>query len=280
MNVPRSLAGRLTSPLAAMAVGLSLLWMHAGDGFADAGRISVTSGEFRTPVVELYTSEGCSSCPPADNWLRKLGQSLNQNFRAVPLAFHVDYWNYLGWTDPYSQPSFTRRQREAPANRRRGGVYTPEFVVDGREAKGSGGIVRAIQKANLQKAEATIMVEVRHGEAADANNTEARIEARIDVDNQSAPRRAHAHVVIYESGITRKIGAGENRGKTLKHDFVVRHWSAPIALRHGANHAVREVGIPAHWNKRNLGLAVIVLDPGTGQTVQAVNESLGALFPG
>ena len=93
-------------------------------------------------------------------------------------------------------------------------------------------------------------------------------------------RRAHAHVVIYESGITREIGAGENRGKTLKHDFVVRHLSAPIALRHGANHAVREVGIPAHWNKRNLGLAVIVLDPGTGQTVQAVNESLGALFPG
>lgn len=278
MNRPRSLTGVLTGPLTGMVVGLSLLWVHAGDGLADDGRISVTSGEFRTPVVELYTSEGCSSCPPADNWLRKLGQSLNQSFSAVPLAFHVDYWNYLGWTDPYSQPSFTKRQREAPANKRRqGAVYTPEFVVDGREAKGSTGIVRAIQKANSQKAEATIMVDVvRQGETDDGKH----VEARIDVDNQSGRRRAHAHVVIYESGITREIGGGENRGKTLKHDFVVRHWSTPIALRQGANHAVREVGIPAHWNKRNLGLAVIVLDPGTGQTLQAVNASLGPLFPG
>ena len=79
---------------------------------ATAAKISVSSGDYRTPVVELYTSEGCSSCPPADAWISKLGDALNDDFHAVPLAFHVDYWNYLGWEDPFSRSEFTTRQRE------------------------------------------------------------------------------------------------------------------------------------------------------------------------
>lgn len=256
----------------AIALGVSLLW--AGDGVLDDGQLSVTSSEFKTPVVELYTSEGCSSCPPADNWLRRLGQSLNHDFNAVPLAFHVDYWNYLGWTDPYSKPSFTKRQREAPANLRRGGgIYTPEFLVDGREVRGDAAIFRSIRNANSQQAGATIRVNlVSHGTD--------RIEARIDVDNHSAFDHARAYVAIYESGIIRKIGGGENHGRTLKHDFVVRHWSRPIVIRRGVTQADFDVEIPADWSRPNLGLAAVVVDRDSGETVQAVRTSLAALFPG
>ena len=262
---------------ATAALGLSLSW-----GYADDNQISVTSGEFRVPVVELYTSEGCSSCPSADNWLRRFGASLNQDFNAVPLAFHVDYWNYLGWTDPYSRPAFTKRQREAPANRRRGGIYTPEFVVDGHEARGGDAILRSIRKANAQKAEATIRVDVLSGGGADedASNIKARIDVDMDADNRSGPGGVQAFVAIYESGITRKIGAGENHGRTLKHDFVVRHWSRPIAIRKGANHAGVDLEIPADWSRANLGLAVVVLDRDSGETLQAVRTSLASLFPG
>ncbi len=265
---------RMKNPKLPAVVAATLLLSLSCAYAADDARIEVTSGEFKTPVVELYTSEGCSSCPRADNWLRKLGQTLDRDFSAVLLAFHVDYWNYLGWTDPYSKPAFTARQREAAANNRQRNIYTPEFMVDGREARGGTNIIRSIQTANLQKAEATIVLSVtRHGANA--------IRARIDVDNGAHDGGAYrAHLAIYESGITRQIGGGENHGRTLKHDFVVRHWSAPIAIRRGANQAGVDVDIPADWNKPNLGLAVVVQKRDTFETLQAVNTSLAALFPG
>ena len=268
MTPPRALPRTLTRSLTAAAFGLLLPWVYAGDG-----QISMTSSEYRTPVVELYTSEGCSSCPSADDWLRQLGESLDQDFNAVPLAFHVDYWNYLGWTDPYSKPSFTERQREVAANNRQRSLYTPEFLVDGQEARRGGGIIQSIYHANSQKAKVTIVVNaVSH----DLN----QISTRIEVDNQSELGNADAYIAVYENGITRKIGGGENHGKTLKHDFVVRHWSAPIAIRRGANNAAVDLEIPADWKRPNLGLAVLVLDRDSGETLQAVNGSLAALFPG
>ena len=272
MRQSARLAAVLTAALCAAAAGA--LNIAAADDALNERAVEVTSGEFRTPVVELYTSEGCSSCPPADDWLRKLGASLAHDFSAVLLAFHVDYWNYLGWPDPYSQPAFTDRQRHAAANNRQRTIYTPAFLVDGREARGGAAVVRSIESANSQKAQARIAVRVvRHGAGG--------IRARIEVDN-NAPGAAHyaAHVAVYENGITRRIGAGENRGRTLRHDFVVRHWSAPIAIRRGANRAQVEVDIPADWNRPHLGLAVVVQNRRTFETLQSVSASLAELFSG
>lgn len=236
-------------------------------------QVEASSGPFRTPVVELYTSEGCSSCPPADDWLRQLGASLNRDFSAVPLAFHVDYWNYLGWPDPYSRPAFTARQRQAAANNRRRTIYTPAFLVDGRETRGGAAVVRSIESANAQKAQARVAVRVVR------RDDGAGIRALIEVDNNAPGASVYAaHVAVYENGITRRIGAGENRGRTLKHDFVVRHWSAPIFIRRGVNRSEVDVDIPADWNRPNLGLAVVVQNRRTFRTLQAVNTSLAALF--
>lgn len=269
--------------LACALLGVSLSAIAVAEQSVAGRQISLVSGAFKTPVIELYTSEGCSSCPPADNWLRQLGQSLDENFNAVPLAFHVDYWNYLGWTDAYSKPAFTTRQRQVPANRRRGGIYTPEFVVDGREARGGDAALRLIRNANSQPATATIRVQVLNrtpNENTNENTDTDHIEARIEVENHAATDDAHAYLAIFESGITREIGGGENHGKTLKHDFVVRYWSQPIIIRRGANQAGIEVKIPADWNRPNLGLAVVVLDSNSGETMQAVRTSLALLFAG
>jgi len=137
--------------------------------------------------------------------------------------------------------------------------------------------VRAIESANAQPAHARIALRVARigGDDGDA------IRARIEVDN-NAPGAAHyhAHVAVFENGITRRIGAGENRGRTLKHDFVVRHWSAPIAIARGHNRAQVEVDIPADWNRPNLGFAVVVQNRRTFATLQALSASLAPLFDG
>ena len=257
---------KLLTPLITAIAGFSLSLAYAG-----SGQISVTSSEFRIPVVELYTSEGCSSCPQADNWLRQLGESLDQDFNAVPLAFHVDYWNYLGWADPFSKPAFTARQREVARNNRQRNIYTPEFLVDGREARGGTGIVEAIQRANSQSAVVTIALSLMRSGLNSIN-------AVLDVNNRSNLGDAYAYAAIYESGISRQIGAGENHGKILKHDFVVRHWSEPITIQLGDNNASINLEIPSDWSRSNLGLAVVVLDHVHGGTLQAVSTPLGSLF--
>jgi hypothetical protein len=257
---------KLLTNLFAVIVGVSL-----STAYAASEKISVTSSEFRIPVVELYTSEGCSSCPRADSWLRQLGESLDQDFRAVPLAFHVDYWNYLGWVDPFSKPAFTERQRDVAGNNRQRNIYTPEFLVDGREARGGSGIIEAIQQANSQKAEVTIELSIMRSGL-------NRIEASLDVNNRSSLGNTHAYVAIFESGISREIGAGENHGKVLRHDFVVRHWSEPITIHRGDNSTRVDLEIPPDWSRSNLGLAVVVLDRDRGGTLQAVSMPLVSLF--
>lgn len=279
-------------PAAVTALSVALFTVAAAaDAPVEIERaVEVTSAHTKTAVVELYTSEGCSSCPPADDWLRRLGASLSADFRAVPLAFHVDYWNYLGWPDPYSKPAFTARQRQAAANNRRRTIYTPAFFVDGVEARAGRRIVRAIEAANATPAKARIEVRVarlsragagdNNGDNAD-NNAGDIIRARIEVDNRApGDARYQAHVAVYENNITRRIGGGENRGRTLKHDFVVRHWSAPIFIRPGHNRAQVEVGIPAAWHRPSLGLAVVIQNRRTFETLQAVSARLAALFPG
>ena len=97
--------------------------------------ISVNSNQHQTAVLELYTSEGCSSCPPADRWLEKLVTTPQADLDVLALAFHVDYWNYLGWEDRFSSPAYTKRQRVLGANNQQRTIYTPEFFVLNRERK-------------------------------------------------------------------------------------------------------------------------------------------------
>ena len=100
-----------------------------------ADQCSASSGSQRVSVVELYTSEGCSSCPPADRWLSTLMPDAKAG-RLLPLAFHVNYWDYIGWKDPYAQAAFSRRQRELADRRGARTIYTPQVVVDTRDFPG------------------------------------------------------------------------------------------------------------------------------------------------
>src|SRR6187401_409142 len=97
---------------------------------------SITSGSTRASLLELYTSEGCSSCPPAEAWLSSLAASDQLWKDVVPVAFHVDYWDYLGWVDVFAKPEYSERQRDYSVAWKADRVYTPGFVLNGREWRG------------------------------------------------------------------------------------------------------------------------------------------------
>jgi hypothetical protein len=165
-------------------------------------------------VVELFTSEGCSSCPPADAVLADLATSGDRSVYA--LAFHVDYWDDLGWADRFASPAYAARQRSYARALGVRGVYTPQMVVDGTEGlTGSdrGRATAAIARALQRPAAATLALKVRPtGEKA----------LTVDYEAKGAPTGSALNVALVERDASSAVRAGENAGKTLRHVNVVR----------------------------------------------------------
>lgn len=169
-------------------------------------------------VVELFTSEGCSSCPPADDLLIQIAKDARQSKRAIyPLAFHVDYWDDLGWKDPFGSAANSKRQSDYVAAFGGEGPYTPEMVVNGRTGfvgsrREQAG--REIEKALAQPTSA----DVRIISASRMPDGSVVVLAHI----RGADARDRAVAALAERAIDHKIGAGENSGRTLHHGEVVR----------------------------------------------------------
>ena len=163
------------------------------------------SASTKTRLLELYTSEGCSSCPPAEKWLSTLKNDPRLWRDFAPMAFHVDYWDRLGWRDPYASKQWTARQYQYSAAWKSGSVYTPGFVLDGREWRNSSAPPASTDKPGVL----TISL------AADNTVTaEFRPSTRMD-------RAVEVHVARLGFGLLTNVKAGENRGRKLEHDFVV-----------------------------------------------------------
>jgi hypothetical protein len=174
----------------------------------------------RIVVAELFTSEGCSSCPPADALLQQIAsQSPVGQVEVIGLEEHVDYWDRLGWRDPFSSATFTSRQSEYARVFRSGRIYTPQLVVDGAfEAVGSDrSAVRAAIAAAAARPAATVHV------SAAAANDRAQIDVSVDMP-PSLGRKGSADllVAIVEDGLVSRVQRGENGGRTLPHSAVVR----------------------------------------------------------
>jgi hypothetical protein len=158
-------------------------------------------------IVELFTSEGCSSCPPADKYLSKLKNNNELWTSLIPIAYHVDYWNYLGWEDKFAKPEFAQLQRLYHAYGLTSSVYTPGFIVDGKEWRGFFNWVNRELPTNTQ-IESSRLTLVRKG-------------TQFELSYPS-PSSLDATIVFLANNKKSVIKAGENRGKTLNHDFIVR----------------------------------------------------------
>lgn len=238
------------SALAVLALAASAATAHA------APTCAVQSPATVNPVIELYTSEGCSSCPPADRFLTGLRERAAAR-GAVVQAFHVGYWDYIGWVDRFATPAHTGRQKQVASWNRLGSIYTPQLVRDGADWRGGGDpFVVATQPAR-----AAIAVQQLAPD---------RFEATV-TPGAGAPPRWSAYWTVTEHGHASKVSAGENNGETLKHDFVVRQYAVAGDYASEAGKpqtlAFRSIAAtPGHARQVNL----VVFDPASGKTVQAV----------
>jgi hypothetical protein len=228
---------------------------------AAPGECTAKSGAATAALVELYTSEGCDSCPPADRWLSGLTTAGFELGRVVPLALHVDYWDYIGWKDPFAKPYFAARQREIAAVTRSRAVYTPQVVLAGKDYRGwpaRSRFAEAVAAVNATPARAGIELTIGAGEV----RAQAAVPRREDREDTAL------FVAVYENGLSNRVTAGENRGATLKHDFVVREWWGPLALdAAGAASLARPVSAQPLANG---GVAAFVQSRRTGEVLQAL----------
>jgi hypothetical protein len=229
---------------------------------------SAYTGPHTTALVELYTSEGCDTCPPADHWLSSL---FSQGFRpdqVVPLSLHVDYWDYIGWKDPYAKGEFSLRQRKLASMKRPVIVYTPQVVLQGQDFRhwGSDDFGEEVARINSHAARARIALAIR---AVEPKAIRADLSAMLF--DPAEQKNAAVYLAAYENKLANDVNAGENRGRRLEHDFVVREWIGPIAF--GDNLKVeqsRDLPLLPGADPKNLGVAAFVQNRSTSEVLQAL----------
>ena len=194
-------------PLLLRSIGACALFAACGLALAAGPSCQAESAATLTPVIELYTSEGCSSCPPADRWLSTLKDSAAGG-KAVVQAFHVGYWDYIGWVDRFANPAYTARQKQLAAGNGLSGIYTPQVVRNGRDWRD---FSRSAMSAEAPRAR----IAIQRGQS-------DSFEANVSPLDPGA--RWSAYWTVTEHGHSSKVKAGENSGELLQHDFVVRQY--------------------------------------------------------
>lgn len=239
-------------PWATKTIASCALLSLGSASLANPGQCNASSGPQLTPVVELYTSEGCSSCPPADKWASTLkGKDL------VVQAFHVGYWDYIGWVDRFAAPAHTARQREIAGKNRQRTIYTPQVVLDGRDWP----------QWNSWTSSVTGKREPARAHIALKRLADDQFEAMVTAKSDWA-----AYWTVTEHGHNSKVKAGENAGEFLKHDFVVRQYTQAGNYK-ATEAAAAKLGLrsiaptPGHARQINL----VVFEPQTGKTLQALS---------
>jgi hypothetical protein len=235
-----------------------ILGMLAGIA-ANGAPIQFQSSERQVALVELYTSEGCSSCPPAESWLSGLKEKPGLWNDFVPVAFHVDYWNNLGWSDKWSSKQYTDRQRDYTAAWGSDTIYTPEFVLNGREwhnwfgLKGAPGLSGT--KAGVLKV-----------------NSEDSDHWRVSfVPAAGGTTSYEVNIALLAADLGSDVKAGENAGRHLQHDFaVLKLIQQPLVRENDGFQGTFTMAAGKKTLEGRLALAVWVTRSGSLEPVQAV----------
>jgi hypothetical protein len=234
---------------------------------AHAQPCSARSGPHTAALVELYTSEGCNSCPPADRWLQSLGARGYAPDRVVPLSLHVNYWDYIGWKDPYAQQRFSDRQRRLAQVMRARIVYTPQVLVQGRDFRRwhAADFDQAVARINALAPQASIALRLQAGRK---DTLVTDVDAALLDPAQQAD--AALYLASYENKLVSSVAAGENRGRTLEHDYVVFEWVGPIPFTGGRIAERRALALVPKAIRANSGVAAFAQNRRTGEVLQAL----------
>jgi hypothetical protein len=250
---------------------------------AQAKPCNLQSPAHKIAVVELYTSEGCSSCPPADRWLIELGQEADRGAsdRVIPLSLHVAYWDYIGWPDRFAKKEFSKRQRWLANLNANSTVYTPGVFVASREWREWGGAVADVRaKAGAAPALAVIRIE--------PSRTDDKPSWKVSASLLKSDSHEHAKLFVAttKNGVVSDVKAGENHGRKLKHDYVVDYWAGPIDASargrfeahvlsqnaSGQSATTTQLGAPDH-------IVAFVQDVRSGEILQAFRVATASCSP-
>lgn len=228
--------------------------------------LKASSPSHRVAFLELYTSEGCSSCPPADRFFSELKASVYDEQQLIPLAFHVTYWDYIGWQDRFGDRSHDRRQRRQAQMAASSSVYTPQFMMNGYDYRHTDTINNLVNTINTLKAEMKIHLEVASGKAG---------ELQVGVATEQADdEKRHLWLAVYENNLQSQVDDGENEGALLKHDYVVRRLVGPFSIN-GKNDEINTVvGLHSEWKRRDLGVVAFVQKADSSEVLQATRITL------
>ncbi len=234
----------------------------AGPALADCVAESAT---LRPHLLELYSSEGCSSCPPAERWLRGVQTSAD----VVPLEFHVDYWDQLGWRDRFDDPRYTARQQSIAVRQGGTSIYTPQVVLDGNSWAGW------YRGGSLPKAAAAVVSLQLHVQLGAPLHVRvaAHADAGLDPTKPVSPASSAAlqtYIALVEDALVSEVRAGENNGATLRHDHVVRAFAGPLPLAA----AQVDLSVPQDVDLTHASVVAFLQNPDDGTVAQVVSLPL------
>lgn len=221
-------------------------------------------------VVELFTSEGCSSCPPADALLREFSRGNAGGTPVVVLGEHVDYWNYIGWTDRFSSAAFSQRQQAYVERLHLDSAYTPQMVIDGHlqlVGNDRAGVLHDIHAAASAPKPAQVNLQWLPGGAAGSPRT-LHVAVRLPAKAEG-PAAPDVVLAITEDELTTSVGKGENAGRTLQHAGVVRQLRVLGKVNGGGYDADVPLVAAKGWNPANLKVVVFAQQPNSGTILGA-----------
>lgn len=222
-----------------------------------AESFTLKSPAARVSLLELYTSEGCSSCPPADRWLSDLKDDPRLWREVVPVAFHVDYWDYIGWRDRFASPGYSQRQKSYARNGHLQSVYTPGFVLGGKEWRSW--FFRRVLNVNSDDVVGALSLELNRDRASVAFHPISLPDTPLEL-----------HVAVLGFDLETEVEAGENHGRTLRHDFVVLGHTR-VDMRQMQGRLVAETALPKpRFESSRSAVAAWVSAVGDPYPIQAV----------
>ena len=222
----------------------------------------------RVAVLELYTSEGCSSCPPADRFLSDLKKAGINSKQVIPLAFHVTYWDYIGWKDRFAKKQYDQRQRESAKKKKSNTVYTPQFLLSGDDYRRYTSFSEDVNKIMVEKSSVDIELSLQ-GLPAKADVSRLL----LNLKSNSSEKNLGFYFAVVENNLSSEVAAGENDGEQLHHDYVVRKLYGPFHRGSTAKRYEIEqtIALDSEWSKPNLSFVAFAENLQTGEVLQAVS---------
>lgn len=224
----------------------------------------------RVALLELYTSEGCSSCPPADRFISSLKAAGISDKQLIPVAFHVTYWDYIGWKDRFAKKQHDERQRELAQKNKSTTVYTPQFVLAGDDYRSYATFSEDVNRLVAERA--TVELVLTAHDLPDKRGAD-RLQLNLKTDiSASEVKDVGYYLAVVEDNLASQVSDGENEGEQLHHDYVVRQFLGPFFQSKPENQMNREqtIVLAPEWKREDLSFVAFAENPHTGEVLQAV----------